>query len=440
PADPEPAPSCDECTLVRGRVLSLDGSPLESADVLALPRGAVQMIERDSLLPVAADGGFSVTLRGFGARHLLFGAKGYVATGTVVHADGSEVQLEVRLASKGEDAQGQSSVAYVGPMNDTRRLGELQSGALCRSGPAECPPPARRRAMIEDELARAQTPAIRIALCMAYLGAREPMAEVHASDETCARELLTELEPSSWRWVEDARALVVATRVLGNRDYFMRAFEQHPDPDMAFLLLRSAHEAAVEAGQHDEVERLAPLADDPRVQASGRNPVFNHAQTLASQGPQPDSELPDFAATTITGEHIDNDRLPAKLTLIHFWGTWCKGCKDDLPLFHELIATYGEAGLAIVSFAEDESPDVVAKFRAGQWPMPWHHVVMTPGETREALRSAFELTAFPTWYLVDESNRIVLTSRHPADSSMELRREALREHVAGRLQAQAQPD
>lgn len=383
---------------------------------------------------VDSDGRFEVTLTGFGARRLLFGADGFVGAGTVVYADGSDVELEVRLGT--EDRQ--SHVSYEGPLNDTRRLGELQDGgALCID---ECPPPARIRAMIEGELARAQSTEVRIALWMAYLTARKHLPEVHARDEEFARQLLAALEPTSWRWVENASALVVATRVTGDRHYFMRAFAEHPDPNMPLELVWSARAIAREAGEQDEVERLNQLAEHPRVTASERLPFYEQIGRLqrpAEHGPQPGDKVPDFAVTTIDGERIDADHLPGKLTLIHFWSTWCKSCKYDLPLVHELIASHGDAGFAIVSFTETDEPATVEQFRADHWPMPWHHVVMPSGQEAEQLKSAFDLAVVPTWYLVDENRQIVLTNHHPADSNAKARRDALREYLEDHLQAAA---
>ena len=122
--------SCHECTTVSGRVVSLSGEPILSAKVLPVPRAAAPTAGQDSLVAVDAEGQFLVTLTGFGARPLMFGADGFVPTGTMLHADGSDVELEVRLAPK-NDPGGQSAVSYRGPMNDTRRLGELQDGPLC---------------------------------------------------------------------------------------------------------------------------------------------------------------------------------------------------------------------------------------------------------------------------------------------------------------------
>jgi len=45
--------------------------------------------------------------------------------------------------------------------------------------------------------------------------------------------------------------------------------------------------------------------------------------------------------------------LGAKLTIVHFWATWCVPCVGELPVVDQLQAKYASKGLKVISISED---------------------------------------------------------------------------------------
>ncbi|MEZ6081205.1 MAG: TlpA disulfide reductase family protein [Pirellulaceae bacterium] len=57
-------------------------------------------------------------------------------------------------------------------------------------------------------------------------------------------------------------------------------------------------------------------------------------------------------------EPISHEQLLGKLTVIHFWGTWCPPCQAEFPEFAKLAAKFsGNPEVAIVSVSCSQGPE-----------------------------------------------------------------------------------
>ncbi len=57
-------------------------------------------------------------------------------------------------------------------------------------------------------------------------------------------------------------------------------------------------------------------------------------------------------------EPISREQLLGKLTVIHFWGTWCPPCKAEFPEFVKLAAKFsGNSQVVIVSVSCSAGPE-----------------------------------------------------------------------------------
>ncbi len=70
---------------------------------------------------------------------------------------------------------------------------------------------------------------------------------------------------------------------------------------------------------------------------------------------------PDFVFDEGSGPRRLAD-LAGRPIVINFWATWCVPCRDEIAVFREMRATYGDA-VALVTIT-DESPDAVRAFLA----------------------------------------------------------------------------
>ena len=57
----------------------------------------------------------------------------------------------------------------------------------------------------------------------------------------------------------------------------------------------------------------------------------------------------ELSGKGLDGRTVDVAKFRGKITLVHYWATWCEPCKQDMVRLNELSSKYGRRGrLAIV--------------------------------------------------------------------------------------------
>lgn len=70
-----------------------------------------------------------------------------------------------------------------------------------------------------------------------------------------------------------------------------------------------------------------------------------------------DSSLPLAPGFTLLNTELEEVRLSdaqGKVVLVDFWATWCKPCKEEIPLFIELYDEYREQGFEMLGISTDD--------------------------------------------------------------------------------------
>lgn len=87
-------------------------------------------------------------------------------------------------------------------------------------------------------------------------------------------------------------------------------------------------------------------------------------------------------------------------TLIHFWATWCKPCREELPELLDLAGESRQLGVHVVAVSVDETWEVIDHYFGGRAPSA---VVRA---SHEDAQRAFSLGTLPASFLVDAEGRI----------------------------------
>jgi thiol-disulfide isomerase/thioredoxin len=66
------------------------------------------------------------------------------------------------------------------------------------------------------------------------------------------------------------------------------------------------------------------------------------------------SPRPDFLLGSSTGEQVSASFFDGEVTLVNFWATWCKPCREEMPMLLGLHKAYEPSGFKVVGVAIDD--------------------------------------------------------------------------------------
>lgn len=73
------------------------------------------------------------------------------------------------------------------------------------------------------------------------------------------------------------------------------------------------------------------------------------------------TQRPHFELPGLDGRRHDIGQWDGRVILLNFWATWCKPCREEMPMLDALQRDYGGRGLQVVGVALDR-PGPVQQF------------------------------------------------------------------------------
>ncbi|MBC8145171.1 MAG: TlpA family protein disulfide reductase [bacterium] len=120
------------------------------------------------------------------------------------------------------------------------------------------------------------------------------------------------------------------------------------------------------------------------------------------------AEVPMFSFASIDDASVLHTResLLGKVYLIDLRATWCGPCVGQLPELHDIYRAYHDRGFEILSISLDANANIVRRFRAEKYPMPWANAFAEGGFSSAAAK-LFKATSLPRTLLIDRTGRII---------------------------------
>nr|WP_235985660.1 TlpA disulfide reductase family protein [Spirosoma utsteinense] len=117
---------------------------------------------------------------------------------------------------------------------------------------------------------------------------------------------------------------------------------------------------------------------------------------------------PFVAFNFVTGKPISTVHLKGRYIYIDFWGTWCKGCIEELPQLEQLYKGLDHQRVEFISIACHDSADRLRQFLSHH-PLTWPQVL---SDQTNQLVERYKVNGFPSSVLVDPAGRIVARNLH----------------------------
>ncbi|MDP2840178.1 MAG: TlpA disulfide reductase family protein, partial [Syntrophales bacterium] len=126
-------------------------------------------------------------------------------------------------------------------------------------------------------------------------------------------------------------------------------------------------------------------------------------------------KAPDFVLTDLHGRKFRLSDFKGKQpVLIIFSTTWCPSCREEIPHFKAIHATYAKRGLEIVNIDVQESKEKVAKFTA-KYGLPYRVLLDEDG----AVSGIYDIRGVPSMVLVDQNGNILCRQCQKVETLLE---------------------
>jgi peroxiredoxin len=136
------------------------------------------------------------------------------------------------------------------------------------------------------------------------------------------------------------------------------------------------------------------------------------AVVLPLKGPakrtEENSPAPKFSLAAMNESVFRAETPPERPVLILFFAAGHYESAKALPQLHQLFNSYALKGLAFAAIAVDKRKAPVEDFVAGTKPYGWRFPLAW--DDGRKVSAQYTITDLPTFYLVDEKGKIVLTS------------------------------
>jgi len=121
---------------------------------------------------------------------------------------------------------------------------------------------------------------------------------------------------------------------------------------------------------------------------------------------EPGAPAPAFSLATFDpAQKVSLSAYRGKVVFIDFWASWCSPCRQSLPLYDKLGASYAAADFAILAISLDEEIDDAKAFLA-EHPVKYTTLQNPQGDVAKA----FDLKGMPSSYLIDRDG--IVRARH----------------------------
>jgi len=125
------------------------------------------------------------------------------------------------------------------------------------------------------------------------------------------------------------------------------------------------------------------------------------------------TQAPDFSAPTPNGKAVSLKESLGKVTVVDFWASWCKPCRQENPNMVALYKEFHAKGLNIVGVSLDND--------AAKWKeaiatdkLTWTQISNLK-EMQDPIAQAYSINAIPSTFILDASGKVIAKNLRGAE-------------------------
>ncbi len=116
---------------------------------------------------------------------------------------------------------------------------------------------------------------------------------------------------------------------------------------------------------------------------------------------------PDFTLKDLDGKPYGIGEFNGDLILVHFWATWCKVCREEMPMLDELRADMEGKGLRVIGVAVDRGSYAWTKKIVGRFIRKSNTKMDIVLDHDNDVRRLYAVRVLPVTYVVGRDGRFV---------------------------------
>jgi cytochrome c biogenesis protein CcmG/thiol:disulfide interchange protein DsbE len=124
--------------------------------------------------------------------------------------------------------------------------------------------------------------------------------------------------------------------------------------------------------------------------------------------------VPQLAFDCLGGGSLDLTRAPGVPTVVNLWGSWCAPCREELPLFQELVDIAGDRVRVVGVISKDGVP------QAESFATDAGVVFPSAFDGEGELMAELGINVLPHTYFLDAAGALTYTQVGPVSSVEEL--------------------
>lgn len=127
---------------------------------------------------------------------------------------------------------------------------------------------------------------------------------------------------------------------------------------------------------------------------------------------QLDEAAPDFLLRDASGSQLQLYKLRGRPVILHFWATWCKPCRHELPALEALAGKLADSGIVFLLVAIDGDTEAAAVRRYAQDLGVRLPIYLASDST---VTDRYWSWGIPVTYLIDRNGLLVGRALGPRD-------------------------